>query len=344
MKNLLVTGGAGFIGSNFIQYELKTYPDIEIVNLDKLTYAGNLENLKPIERDDRYTFIQGDIADRQMVMELVSHNKFDAILNFAAETHVDRSISKPEEFLKTDIFGTFSLLEASRQFGVTRYVQISTDEVYGSIAEGHATEESRLLPSSPYSASKCGGDLLCHVYFTTYGLQTIVTRAANNYGPYQYPEKFIPLFITNAIEDLPLPLYGNGNQIREWLYVEDHCRAIDLALRQGEPGQIYNIGGYQEEQNIVIAESILSLLKKTASLIKYVDDRPGHDIRYAIDSSKLKNLGWKPQVNLEEGLAQTVAWYKKNTDWWKKLKGTEYKNYYKAQYEKRLNKTKGSPS
>ena len=341
MKRLLVTGGAGFIGSNFIHYMLKTYEDIQIVNLDKLTYAGNLDNLKTVERDNRYSFFQGDIADRQLTIDLISQKEFDAIINFAAETHVDRSISRPEDFLKTDIFGTFALLEAVRQCGVERYIQISTDEVYGSVPEGFAKEESTLKPSSPYSAGKGGGDLLCRAYYVTYGVKAIITRAANNFGPYQYPEKFIPLFITNAIENEPLPLYGTGDQVREWLYVEDHCRAIDVVLEKGIPGEIYNIGGYGEEKNRVVAKKILLLLKKPLDLITPVTDRPGHDVRYALDRSKIKALGWEPTVSLDEGLSRTVAWYKKNKEWWKKIKGDEYKNYYKSQYGKRLAQAKG---
>lgn len=338
MKRILVTGGAGFIGSNFIQYLLETYPDLQVINLDKLTYAGNLENLRSVERDNRYSFFQGDIADRQVVMELLSRKKVDAIVNFAAETHVDRSILRPDDFLKTDIFGAFALMEAARHYSIGRYVQISTDEVYGSVPEGFATESSPLAPSSPYSASKGGADLLCHAYFVTYKLPVVITRAANNYGPFQYPEKFIPLFITNALEDKPLPLYGDGSQVREWLYVADHCRAIDLVLREGRPGEIYNIGGFSEERNRVIAETIVDLLKKIRDLITTVEDRPGHDIRYAMDCSKIKALGWEPRVSLEEGLAKTVAWYKKNKDWWKKIKESDFKNYYKTQYGKRLRK------
>ncbi len=341
MKRLLVTGGAGFIGSNFIQYMLKTYDDIQIINLDKLTYAGNLGSLKSVERDNRYTFFQGDIADRQLITNLISQKKFDAILNFAAETHVDRSIARPDDFLKTDIFGTFALLEAARQYEVERYIQISTDEVYGPAPDASMTEQSPLYPSSPYSASKGGGDLLTHAYFVTYGIQTIVTRAANNYGPFQYPEKLISLFITNALDNEPLPLYGDGNQVREWLYVEDHCWAIDLVLHRGEAGEIYNVGGYCEERNCVIAEKILSLLKKEKDLIRHVEDRPGHDVRYALDSSKIKKLGWEPTISLDEGLSMTVNWYKKNKEWWKKLKGDEYKAYYQAQYGKRLEQVKG---
>lgn len=341
MERLLVTGGAGFIGSNFIHYMLKTYKEVHIVNLDKLTYAGNLDNLKLIEGDSRYSFYHGDIADRQLIIDILSRKEFDAIVNFAAETHVDRSISRPDDFLKTDIFGTFSLLEAARQCKVDRYLQISTDEVYGSVAEGYKDEKSPLHPSSPYSASKGGGDLLCQSYYVTYGVKTLITRAANNYGPYQYPEKFIPLFITNALEDEPLPLYGRGDQVREWLHVEDHCRAIDLVLHQGIPGETYNIGGYCEEINRVVAEKIVTLLKKPLSLITPVEDRPGHDVRYALDCAKIKALGWQPSISLDEGLAKTVTWYKKNKEWWKKLKGEEYKTYYKNQYGKRLAQAKG---
>lgn len=341
MRRILVTGGAGFIGSNFIMYMLNAYEDLSIVNLDKLTYAGNLENLRSVERDKRYSFFQGDIADKQLVMEILSRKECEAVVNFAAETHVDRSISRPEDFLKTDIFGTFSLLEACRQVGINRYLQISTDEVYGSVADGKKTEEDALKPSSPYSASKGGGDLLCHAYYTTYGIQTLVTRAANNYGPFQYPEKLIPLFITNALENQSLPLYGDGHQVREWLYVEDHCRAIDTVLQKGQGGEVYNIGGYSEERNKVVAEMILTHLKKPLDLLTHVADRPGHDRRYAIDSSKAMTLGWKPEVPLEEGLARTVNWYRKNKEWWQKLKSEEFKAYYKTQYGRRLAEAKG---
>lgn len=341
MRRILVTGGAGFIGSNFIQHLLHTYEDVEIVNLDKLTYAGNLDNLCPVQSDPRYSFIQGDIADKQLILNLLSHKEVDAIVNFAAETHVDRSITRPEDFIKTDILGVFSLLEACRHLGVSRFVQISTDEVYGSVAQGRMNEGSPLNPSSPYSASKGGADLMCRAYYTTYQTPVIITRAANNYGPYQYPEKFIPLFITNAMEDLPLPMYGDGGQMREWLYVEDHCRAIDLALRKGVPGEIYNIGGFSEEENRTVAEMILKLTKKPESLLAYVEDRPGHDRRYAVDSSKIEALGWKPSISLEDGLARTVSWYKKNKAWWKKLKSGDFQDYYNAQYGKRLAAGKG---
>lgn len=340
MKCILVTGGAGFIGSNFIHYMLENYPDLQIVNIDKLTYAGNLDNLKPIAGDSRYSFFHGDIADRQLILSIAAEKKFDAIVNFAAESHVDRSISKPDDFLKTDIFGPFALLEAARHHEIKRFVQISTDEVYGPIKEGQATEISQLKPSSPYSASKSGGDMLTLAYYTTYGLDVVITRAANNYGAYQYPEKLIPLFITNAMEDLPLPLYGDGSQVREWLYVEDHCRAIDTVLHNGTAGEIYNVGGYCEAQNIEIAKEIVKSLKKPEDLIKFVDDRPGHDTRYAVDCSKLKALGWEPKVSLEEGMAKTVSWYKKNKSWWQKLKSGDFKDYYKKQYGDRLAKAR----
>ena len=336
MERILVTGGAGFIGSNFIHYMLKTYESLQILNLDKLTYAGNLNNLSTIQSDSRYRFLQGDIANKQLILDLLSHQSFDAIVNFAAESHVDRSISKPDEFLKTDIYGVFSLLEAARQKGVQRFVQISTDEVYGPVIEGAKNEECALKPSSPYAASKGGADLLCRAYYTTYNSTVVVTRAANNYGPYQHPEKFIPLFITNALENQPLPLYGDGRQKREWLHVLDHCRAIDLVLREGEPGEFYNIGGYDEAENIHIAKTIIELTGKDPNLLRFVEDRPGHDVRYAVNSQKIKELGWQPEISIEEGLERTVAWYKKNKNWWKKLKGGEFKEYYEAQYGKRL--------
>lgn len=336
MKRILVTGGAGFIGSNFIQYMLSTYEDIEILNLDKLTYAGNLDNLCSVQSDPRYTFRQGDIADKSMVQVLLDQIEVDAVVNFAAETHVDRSISKPDEFLRTDIFGTFSLLEAVRNHDIKRFVHISTDEVYGPAIDGEMTEVSALNPSSPYSASKGGGDLMCRAYYTTYGTPVMVTRAANNYGAYQYPEKFIPLFITNALEDQELPLYGDGKQVREWLHVADHCKAVDLVLRRGQAGEFYNIGGFGDEENVSIARRILELTKKDESLLKFVEDRPGHDVRYALDCTKIRELGWEPEMSVDEGLARTVTWYKKNKSWWKKLKNDEFKQYYKNQYGERL--------
>jgi len=316
---VLVTGGCGFIGSNFIRYMFATYPDIEIVNLDKLTYAGNPENLRDIEGLDGYTFVQGDIGDESLVEKVVSEG-FDAVLNFAAESHVDRSVTGPREFIQTDVFGTFTLLEASRRHGVPRYLQVSTDEVYGSIEDGSFTESSQIAPNSPYSASKAAGDLLVRAYHVTYGMPVLITRSSNNFGPYQYPEKLMPLFITNAIDDRKLPLYGDGMNVRDWLFVTDNCAAIDLVLREGEPGEVYNIGGAQERANIEITRAILEILGKPESLIEYVADRPGHDRRYSLDSSKAAALGFKPREDFEEMLTETVRWYVENRTWWEPLK------------------------
>ncbi len=332
---LLVTGGAGFIGSNFVRFMLRTEPDVRITNLDKLTYAGNLDNLKEVENDPRYRFVRGDIADERLVREVLSEGGFDAVINFAAETHVDRSIGSPTDFLRTDIFGTFSLLEAARQMRIPRFVQISTDEVYGTVPSGCSRETDPLNPSNPYSASKSGGDLLALSYFKTYGLPVLVTRASNNYGPNQYPEKFIPLSITNALDDQPIPLYGDGMQVRDWLYVEDHCRAVRTVLIRGKEGEIYNIGADQERPNRAIAELIVDLLDKPRELIRRVSDRPGHDRRYSLDSSKTKALGWEPKVGLEEGLRLTVDWYRTHRDWWEKIKSGEYLEYYRRMYENR---------
>ena len=316
---VLVTGGCGFIGSNFIRYMFATYPDIEIVNLDKITYAGNPENLRDIEGLDGYTFVQGDIGDESLVEKVVSEG-FDAVLNFAAESHVDHSITGPREFIQTDVFGTFTLLEASRGHGVPRYLQVSTDEVYGSIEDGSFTENSQIAPNSPYSASKAAGDLLVRAYHVTYGMPVLITRSSNNFGPYQYPEKLMPLFITNAIDDRKLPLYGDGMNVRDWLFVTDNCAAIDLVLREGEPGEVYNIGGAQERANIEITRAILGILDKPESLIEYVADRPGHDRRYSLDSSKAAALGFKPREDFEEMLIETVRWYVENRTWWEPLK------------------------
>ena len=316
---ILVTGGSGFIGSNFIRYMFATYPDIEIVNLDKLTYAGNPENLRDVEELDGYTFVHGDICDEVLVEKLLSEG-IDAVLNFAAESHVDRSITGPRDFIQTDVFGTFTLLEASRRHGVARYLQVSTDEVYGSIEAGSFTESSPLEPNSPYAASKAAGDLLARAYHVTYGLPVLITRSSNNFGPYQYPEKLIPLFITNALDDIVLPLYGDGMNVRDWLFVTDNCAAIDLVLREGEPGEVYNIAGGQEKANIEITLSVLRILGKPESLIEYVADRPGHDRRYSISSAKLAALGLKPREDFEAGLAETVRWYVDNRPWWEPLK------------------------
>lgn len=327
---LLVTGGAGFIGSNFIRLILDRYPDYEVINFDKLTYAGNLDNLKDVAGDRRYRFVQGDICDPELVygeMEGV-----DAVVNFAAESHVDRSIGGPADFIQTDVYGTYVLLEAARRHDVGRYLQISTDEVYGSIREGSFTEADRLEPSSPYSASKAGGDMQAMAYHTTYGVPTLITRSSNNFGPYQYPEKLIPLFITNAMEDQELPLYGDGSNVRDWIYVTDNCEGIDKVLHKGEVGQIYNLGGGNERSNLDITKKILQILGKSEEMIRPVADRLGHDFRYSIDCDKARALGWKPSHNFDEALSETVEWYLSNRWWWEKIKSGEFAEYYKKQY------------
>jgi dTDP-glucose 4,6-dehydratase len=327
---IVVTGGAGFIGSNFVRYLLGKYADVEVVNLDKLTYAGNLENLRDVEDDARYSFVKGDICD--VVVVRAALDGADAVVNFAAETHVDRSISGPQDFISTDVLGTHTLLEAVRELGVKRYLQISTDEVYGSTETGSFTEESDLAPSSPYSASKAGGDLQVLAYYRTFSTPVLITRSSNNYGGWQYPEKIIPLFITNAIDDLPLPVYGDGLNVRDWLYVEDNCAAIDAVLREGELGEVYNIGGGNEVPNLALTRRILELLGKGEDLIRYVVDRPGHDRRYSIDCAKVRALGWEPAVAFEDGLERTVAWYRDNPEWWRRLKSGEWREYYAQQY------------
>ncbi len=316
---LLVTGGSGFIGSNFIRYMFQSHPGISICNLDKLTYAGNPENLRDVEGAYDYTFVHGDICDAALVDRLISEG-FDAVLNFAAESHVDRSITGPAEFIQTDVFGTFNLLEACRKRSVRRFLQVSTDEVYGSIEDGSFTEGSPLAPNSPYSASKAGGDMLVRSYNKTYGLPVLITRSSNNFGPYQYPEKLIPLFITNAMDDIEVPLYGDGLNVRDWLFVTDNCAAIDLVLAQGEPGEIYNIGGGQERTNIEITRAILNALGKPESLIRPVEDRPGHDRRYSLEFSRLAALGYSPRTDFEAMLEETVRWYVDNRAWWEPLK------------------------
>lgn len=336
---ILVTGGAGFIGSNFIHYMLRSYPDIQITNLDKLTYAGNLDNLALIEKDSflssRYKFIKGDIADARLIDRIMAEG-FDAIINFAAESHVDRSIEDAGIFLKTNVLGTQNLLEGLRKHKIKRFIQISTDEVYGSLGpEGKFTEDSPLMPNSPYSASKASADLICRAYFKTFHLPIIITRCSNNYGPYQFPEKLIPLFITNALEDLSLPLYGDGLNIRDWIHVEDHCRAIDLVLKKGREGEIYNIGGNCEKTNLEITRIILEKLNKPETLITFVKDRPGHDRRYAISMDKIeKELGWKPTFSFEVGIEKTINWYQENSWWWQKIKSGEYRKYYERRYGK----------
>ena len=331
--NILVTGGAGFIGSNFIRYLLKHHPTYTIINIDKLTYAGNLDNLRDVESNPHYSFIRGDIADSECVTRVLE-NGVEAIINFAAESHVDRSIEDASIFLKTNVLGTQVLLEAGRRKEIKRFIQISTDEVYGSLGpEGSFTEDSTLKPNSPYAASKTAADLLVRAYYKTFGFPGIVTRCSNNYGPYQFPEKLIPLFITNALAHESLPLYGDGLNIRDWIHVEDHCRAIDLILHRGEVGKIYNIGGGSEKTNVELTRVVLKKLNRPETLIRYVKDRLGHDRRYAIDASKLRReLGWTPLYTFEQGIEETIRWYVENTQWWEKIKSGEYLEYYQRMY------------
>jgi len=329
--NLLITGGAGFIGSNFIRYIFSRYPDYKIINLDKLTYCGNLENLRDIERNPHYAFIKGDICDEKIVDQIVSRQP-DVILNFAAESHVDRSIMGAQDFIKTDFLGTQTLLEAAKKYHLKRFVQISTDEIYGAIKEGSFTEKSPPKPNNPYAASKAAGDLMVRAYHRTFGLPTLITRSSNNFGPYQYPEKLIPLFVTNLLEDKKVPLYGNGQQIRDWIYVLDNCAGIDYVLHQGQIGEIYNIGGENERTNLEITKIILEQIGKNESCIEYVKDRLGHDRRYSLDSAKLKNLGWRPRYEFEEAMVKTIQWYKDNPQWWQPIKSGQYLEYYRKQY------------
>lgn len=318
MAKLLVTGGAGFIGSNFIRHILAKYDDYKIVNLDKLTYCGNPENLGDIEKHKNYEFVKGDIADASIAARLVK--KSDIIVNFAAETHVDRSIQDAANFIRTNIFGTYTLLEAARNSGAKLFVHASTDETYGSVEKGSSKEDDPLKPNSPYSASKASADLLARSYFITYKLPVIITRSSNNFGPFQYPEKVIPLFITNALEDKKLPLYADGMNMRDWLFVEDNCDAIDIVMHKGVPGQIYNIGAGNEITNIELTHAILDILGKDRGLIEFVTDRPGHDKRYALDITKLKSLGWRMRHDFKSALKATVDWYRANESWWRKLK------------------------
>ncbi|MBI4599177.1 dTDP-glucose 4,6-dehydratase [Candidatus Uhrbacteria bacterium] len=330
---ILVTGGAGFMGSNFIRHMLARHADLQLVNFDKLTYAGNLENLRDVEDDSRYVFVRGDLADEAAVEALFGAHAFDAVVNYAAETHVDRSILDPKAFLFTDVIGTYHLLEAVKKHGVGRMVQVSTDEVFGSVEDGTFNEMSPFEPNSPYSASKAGGDHLCRAYAHTYGTPVIVTHSCNFYGPYQYPEKVIPLFITNLLEGKNVPVYGDGQQVREWIFTEDHCRAIEAVLEKGIPGEVYNIGTEERRPNLELTRLLLGLCGRDASFIEHVKDRPGHDRRYAVDASKIRReLGWAPEVSLEDGLAKTVEWYKTHEAWWKPLKSGAYLEYYKKQY------------
>ncbi|MBG9735018.1 dTDP-glucose 4,6-dehydratase [Paenibacillus alvei] len=334
---LLVTGGAGFIGSNFVLYMLNKYSNYEIVNVDALTYAGNLENLTEIQDNQNYRFVKANIADAQAMDELFREG-VDVVVNFAAESHVDRSILDPEIFVKTNVLGTQVLLDAAKKYGVTKFVQVSTDEVYGSLGEtGLFSETTPLTPNSPYSASKAGGDLLVRAYHETFGLPINITRCSNNYGPYQFPEKLIPLMIANALNDKQLPIYGDGLNIRDWLYVEDHCSAIDLVIHKGCNGEVYNIGGNNERTNIHIVKTILGHLGKPDSLIKYVEDRLGHDRRYGIDATKIvTELGWKPKHTFETGIQETIDWYLNNRSWWERIQSGEYQKFYEKQYGKRL--------
>jgi dTDP-glucose 4,6-dehydratase len=334
---LLVTGGAGFIGSAFIRQALATRADIRIVNLDKLTYAGNLENLASVADDSRYRFAQGDICDVPWVQALFAAERPDAVVHFAAESHVDRSILSPEAAVRTNFHGTFVLLEAARMIGVDRFIQISTDEVYGSLeAPLEADEMFPLSPSSAYSSSKAGADLLALSYFKTYGLPVIVTRASNNYGPHQFPEKLMPLMISNALQDLPLPVYGDGAQVRDWLYVEDHCRAIFAVLARGRVGEIYNVGGNRALPNVEVIHRILQVIGRSSSLVQRVQDRPGHDRRYALSSQKLTaETGWRPRVDFDDGLLLTVAWYRENQRWSEHVRSGAYRNYYASNYDHR---------
>jgi len=336
---ILVTGGCGFIGSNFVRYLLKTHPDYSVINVDKLTYAGNLENLSGLSNVPRYHFIRADITDAPQMEELIAKG-VNAIVNFAAESHVDRSIEDPQAFMKTNVFGTFVLLEAVRKVFPKqriRFLHISTDEVYGSLGESGAfTEETPLAPNSPYSASKAAADMMVRAYCNTYGLAGLITRCSNNYGPYQFPEKLIPLMISNAVEDKEVPVYGDGLNVRDWIYVEDHCRALDQVLHQGQEGEVYNVGGRSERTNLSVVQTVLDHLGKSHSLIRFVKDRPGHDRRYAIDFSKIeRDLKWRPQVSFEEGIRLTVEWYQEHRPWWRKIKSGEYMNYYKRMYENR---------
>lgn len=334
---LLVTGGAGFIGSNFILYMIQQHPNYQIINMDALTYAGNLENLKSVQDHPNYSFVQADVADKPEV-DAIFQQGIDVVVNFAAESHVDRSILEPEIFVNTNVMGTQVLLDAAKKYGVTKFVQVSTDEVYGSLGEtGLFSETTPLAPNSPYSASKAGGDLLVRAYHETFGLPVNITRCSNNYGPYQFPEKLIPLIISRALNDASLPVYGDGLNIRDWLYVEDHCSAIDLVIHQGKLGEVYNIGGNNERTNVHIVKTILNELGKPESLITYVTDRPGHDRRYGIDPTKIMNeLGWKPKHNFETGIKETIQWYLSNKEWWTRIQSGAYRDYMTQQYGSRL--------
>ena len=334
MRTILVTGGAGFIGSNFVRHLLERY-DYQVINLDKLTYAGNLDNLRDIEEDAHYRFVHGDICDQELVGRLMA--EADAVVHFAAESHVDRSLLDPGSFIQTDVYGTFVLLEAARQQGVERFVHLSTDEVYGqSLGDQRFTEGDPFRPRSPYAASKAGGELQCHAFIATYGLPVVIARPANTVGPRQHPEKAVPLFVTNALDDQPLPVYGQGRQVRDRMYVDDHCEALDLLLHRGEAGEAYNISADNERTNLEVAETILELLEKPKSLIRFVEDRPGHDERYHLDGTKIRTLGWSPHHDFHATVERTVAWYRENRWWWENVKSGPYREYYQQMYGRRL--------
>jgi dTDP-glucose 4,6-dehydratase len=336
MKNILVTGGAGFIGSEFVRHMVAKHPDFNIIVLDKLTYAGNLDNLLSVSDEPNYRFERGDIARRDDVQRVLKAHNIDTIVNFAAESHVDRSILTPDAFIHTDVVGVFILLDEARAHGIERFLHVSTDEVYGDVHEGFSVETDSFAPNSPYSASKAGGEMMVRAYHVTHGMNTVITRGSNTYGPYQYPEKLMPFFITEAIEDRPLPVYGDGKQIRDWLHVTDHVTGIETVLFKGVPGEAYNIAGEDLRHNIDVTHRLLELLGKPKTLIRHVPDREGHDRRYAMDASKLRALGWVRQYDFDTGVRATVEWYRENAWWWTKIKTGEYKEYYKRQYAARL--------
>ncbi|MDF1498578.1 MAG: dTDP-glucose 4,6-dehydratase [Patescibacteria group bacterium] len=331
---LLVTGGAGFIGSNFIHHILGKYPNYKVVNIDKLTYCGNLDNLEKVENHNNYKFIKCDICDSEKIDEIFEEEKPDFVINFAAETHVDRSILEPYSFTNTNVIGTHVLLETAKKYGIERFLHISTDETYGSINNGKFKEDDILMPNSPYSASKASADLLARSYFKTFSLPVVITRSSNNYGPYQFPEKVIPLFVSNLLENKKIPLYGTGMNIRDWIYVQDNCEGLDAVLHRGDDGEIYNIGGGDEKTNLELTKIILNELGKDESHIEYVEDRLGHDLRYALNIEKVSKIGWQPRHTFEDAIKETIKWYKENKSWWKKLKKEAFSEYYKKQYNK----------
>ena len=334
MKKIVVTGGAGFIGSNFVRMLLRRRSAVKVVVLDKLTYSGNLDNFAGLDKDRRFKFVKGDICNAKLLTEILPGT--DIIYNFAAETHVDRSILEAGSFVRTDVVGTYTLLQKALEYGVPRFVQVSTDEVYGSILKGSFRETDPIKPNSPYSASKAGADMLVRAFHKTYGLPALITRSSNNYGPYQHPEKFIPLFTTNAIEGMPLPLYGDGKNVRDWIYVEDNCRAIDLVGRKGKVGEVYNVGAGDEKTNVYIARKIIELTGADPSLLTLISDRPGHDRRYSVTTRKIRALGWRKKTGFDEGIRKTVQWYRQNEDWWRPVRDGSFRKYYRKMYSGRI--------